>query len=261
MISSVKTEKFEMRYLTFGEGDKPFVIIPGISFESVLNSYNSIVKAYSDFAKEYKVYLFDRKLDIEKGYTVSDMANDTALSMIKLGLYDSYLFGVSQGGMISQCIAIRYPQLVKKLVLGSTSSRLNVETAKALNVWRDLAKKVEVRELTKNFFSKVYSNETMSKIADLFLSITNDGKEKDCERFIKILDACSGFDVYEDLPKIKCPVLVIGAKKDRVIPVEESYSIAEKIKADLYVYEDYGHAVYDEAPDYKKRIMDFFKLA
>ena len=35
--------------------------------------------------------------------------------------------------------------------------------------------------------------------------------------------------------------------------------IAEKLNCPLYLYgEEYGHCVFDEAPDYKQRIYDFF---
>ena len=37
--------------------------------------------------------------------------------------------------------------------------------------------------------------------------------------------------------------------------------IADLLGCELHIYEDYGHAVYDEAPDYKERILEFFHKA
>ena len=36
--------------------------------------------------------------------------------------------------------------------------------------------------------------------------------------------------------------------------------LAEKLDCDLYIYEGYGHGVYDEAPDYADRLKQFFDL-
>ena len=55
-------------------------------------------------------------------------------------------------------------------------------------------------------------------------------------------------------------MLVIGAENDTVFPAEiSSKEMAEKTGWELYIYEHYCHAVYDEATDYKDRIMAFFE--
>ena len=88
------------------------------------------------------------------------------------------------------------------------------------------------------------------------------------EEFVQFVNMSAnfyGYDVREDLDKIKCPAFVIGCEGDRVFGAEASRMIYEGIskgndKCELYIYDDsYGHAVYDEAPDYKDRIYDFLK--
>ena len=72
----------------------------------------------------------------------------------------------------------------------------------------------------------------------------------------KILD---DFDITGELHKIQCPVLVIGSEGDKVLPPSQSRLIAEALNASLYMYSDeYGHCVFDEAPDYKQRLLDFY---
>ena len=58
---------------------------------------------------------------------------------------------------------------------------------------------------------------------------------------------------------ITCPVFVLGAGEDQVVGVQASRDIAEKLGCEIYVYEGYGHGVYDEAPDYLSRIQSFLK--
>ncbi len=54
--------------------------------------------------------------------------------------------------------------------------------------------------------------------------------------------------------------LVLGSKDDQVVGAEASQSMADKLKdCELYMYEGFGHAAYDTAPDYKDRILEFLK--
>ena len=66
------------------------------------------------------------------------------------------------------------------------------------------------------------------------------------------------------LANLKCPTLVLGAELDRTLGVIASREIAEALErngvpVELYVYENYGHAAYDEAPDFRSRILEFLK--
>lgn len=51
--------------------------------------------------------------------------------------------------------------------------------------------------------------------------------------------------------------------EDSVLDSDATMEIAEKLdeRADfrLYMYTGYGHAAFDTAPDYKKRILNFFE--
>ena len=125
---SIKIDNTTMDYVVFGKGTKPFVIIPGLSLKRVKGAGHSLAYMYQMFAKDYRVYVFDRKEKIQEGYTVKEIAEDTAYVMKVLGISGAYVFGVSQGGMIAQYLAMDYPELVEKLVLGVTLSRHN-ETA------------------------------------------------------------------------------------------------------------------------------------
>ena len=113
----------EMNYIRFGEGNRTMVILPGLSLKPIAASAKAVIDAYQVFAKDYTVYLFDRRTDILDSYSIEEMAEDTITRIEELGLKDLYLFGVSQGGMIAQYIALKQKDLVKKLVLASTTSR------------------------------------------------------------------------------------------------------------------------------------------
>ena len=83
-------------------------------------------------------------------------------------------------------------------------------------------------------------------------------KPKNVPRFIALAEACLTCDIYEDLSKINCPVFVIGGGKDKVVTGKASEKIAEKLNCKLYMYDNLGHAAYEEAKDFNKKVYDFF---
>ena len=147
-IEAVQTGLCTMEFFRFGRGDRTLVILPGLSIQSVMGAAEAVEAAYADFSEEYKVYVFDRRLDLPPVYRIEDMARDTAEAMRALSLSDVYLFGASQGGMIALMIAARYPGLVRKLVLGSTSAHVPEDRAGTLDKWISLAEKRTKKDCT-----------------------------------------------------------------------------------------------------------------
>lgn len=260
-IKTVKTDNFTMQYLEFGKGPEPLVILPGISVQSVLGSAQSVKGAYRLLAGHYTICLFDRRADLPPEYSVYDMARDTAEAIEAIGLDRVNLFGVSQGGMIAMKIAIDHPQLVKKLVLGSTSARITDEQFHSLDQWTALAKEGKAAELYHAFGKALFPEAAYEQFREMLTETAKTVTEEDLRRFIILANGTQHFDVHDDLTKISCPVLLMGSEDDRVLGAEASRQIAEKLEGRpgfiFHMYNGYGHAAYDMAPDYKQRILDF----
>ena len=105
-----------MNYITFGKGEKPLILIQGLSTRSIKGAAFSVAYMYRMFARDYKVYLFDRRENISDSITVRNLATDIAMAMDTLKITNADIFGVSQGGMIAQYLAIDRPDLVNQLV-------------------------------------------------------------------------------------------------------------------------------------------------
>ncbi len=248
----------KMDYTTFGNGIKSFVILPGLSVHSVMGLVDLVAEAYKDFAEAYTVYLFDRPKEFRDGVTIRELADQTAVAMQSLHITNADILGVSQGGMIAQYLAIDHPELVHRMVLGSTLSKPNDTFTQKVNEWIQLAENKDEEGLLASFVDAVYSAGTLEAYRDVLISANRRITDAEYERFIQLAGACLTFDCYHELSKITCPVLVLGSEGDAVTTPEGSREIAAALQSEIYLYDkSYGHGVYDEAPDYKQRCLDF----
>ena len=84
------------------------------------------------------------------------------------------------------------------------------------------------------------------------------GKPKSYERFLIQLHSCLRHNTYDALEKIQCPTVVIGGDCDKVVGVEASYELADRIpNSELFIYEGLGHGLYEEAKDFISLVQSF----
>ena len=264
MLFNIKEETIKiahttMDYIAFGRGEKSLVIIPGLSLNRVKGAGLSLAYMYRIFAKDYRVYVFDRKEMISEGYTVREIAQDTAAAMKILRISKAYIFGVSQGGMIAQYLAIDYPELVEKLVLGVTLSKQNETVKNVVETWIQFAESGNLRSFVEDMLIKMYSSQYIKKYRMLIPLMIGMSKKADLKRFVILAKSCITCDTYKELHKIQCPVLVLGGRQDKVVTGRASEEIAEKLGCEIYMYEELGHAAYEEAKDFNQRIYQFLK--
>ncbi len=257
-IETIQTDRFRMDYFRFGTaGAQPVVILPGLSVISVMTFADSIAQAYRKLW-DFDVYLLDRRSDLPSEYSVADMARDTGEALDALSLREAYVIGISQGGMIAQALAMERPELVGRMVLGSTAARVTESVGAVIRSWISLAKSRAVDELMEAFAQAIYTEDFYRRNRKAYVALGRLVPEESLRRFIILAEGTDGFDVYDGLEGIRCPVLVLGARNDRVLGWEASREIADKLGCELFIYENYGHAVYDEAPDYLDRVSRFF---
>ena len=260
-VDTVQTAAFTMDYCRFGQGREPLVILPGLSVQRVMGSAEGIAEAYRLLAEVFTVYVFERRNELPPAYSPGDMAEDTAAALQCLGLGPVNLFGASQGGMMAMELAIRYPSLVKKLILGSTSARLGQGSLSLFASWRGLAESGDAEALYLSFGEALFPRPFFERSRQLLLDAAKAVTEEDLCRFRILAGGMEGLDLLGDLERIACPVLVLGARDDSVLGGEASLQIAERLgrgtACALHMYGGYGHAAYDLAPDYKERMLRF----
>lgn len=260
--NNIKIEQSNMDYVSFGVENKNLIIIPGLGdgLRTVKGMAISLALMYRQFAKEYSVYVFSRRNNLAKGFTTRNMAQDIVEAMNLLNISNADIMGVSQGGMIAQCMAINNPEKVNKLVLAVTSSESNEIINNVVGNWIQLAKKEDFKNIFLDTAEKSYSEKHFKKYRKYYNILWRVSKPKDYKRFIIQANSCLTHNVYDDLDKIKCPTLIIGGKQDSIVGVNSSKEIADRISnSELFLYEDYGHAVYEEAKDFNERVLKYLK--
>ena len=265
MTGTAVTGNIKMDYYRFGDGTRKLVIIPGLSVQSVLLFKEAIEKQYRVFSADYDVYVFDRRQDLPDSYTVADMAEDTAAVMQSLGIRDACIFGASQGGMITMLIAADHPELVSAIALGSTSAHLSEEAEDSLRKWAELAAAGDRLNLYMEFAVRVYNPEMFEQFKGALAAMSEKVSDVELDKFRILTLGTAGLDIRDKLKAIRCPALVIGDRTDMVLGGDASVEIYELLKdngsAELYMYDGFGHAAYDAAPDYTDRLYTFFNRA
>ena len=253
-----------MDYISFGGGDRPLIMLPGLSdgLKTVKGAAAPFAWMYRAFAKEHKVYVLSRINQLAEGYTTGDMARDTALAMDALGLASARVYGVSQGGMIAQRLALDYPERVERLALAVTASRSNPMLTAAVTRWICMAQQGDYKGLMVDTAESSYSDAYMRTHRWLFPLLGSIGGPKEPSRFILQAQACLSHDAYARLPELRCPTLILGGGADRIVGPQASKELAERIPgSELYIYQGLGHAAYEEAGDFNSRVLRFLEGA
>ncbi|MBR2521837.1 MAG: alpha/beta hydrolase [Coriobacteriales bacterium] len=256
----VKLGNTNMQFVAFGKGSKKLVVLPGLSdgLATVKGKARILSVPYKNFLKEYTVYMFSRKDDMPDGYSIRDMADDQAAAMRSLGLEKACVLGVSQGGMIAQCMAIDHPELVEKLVLAVTAPNANEIVTSAVTEWIGMASRGEHTALILDTAEKTYSNEYLEKNRKYFPALAKLTKPSSYDRFMINAEAILDFDVRSELPKIGCPTLIIAGSDDKTVGTDAAGELNRSIKgSELYVYEGLGHGLYEEASDFYSKVFEF----
>ena len=253
---SVKTADLEMKYTKFGKGKRILVILPGISFRPVSATPEALADSFKDFIEDYTVYCLDRKENMPVPYSVEEMAEDTVKALNELGIRKFDLYGASQGGMMALYIALKYPDMVRKLIVASSGAYMSegaVEFFERINGYLD---ERNVRSLVRYCIGMIYTKEFCDACLEDLIEYYGDLSDYELKQF-KAQVSDDSFYILDKLDKIKAKTLLIAAEGDKIFGISPTLQMAYKMGIECVIYDGYSHAVYDEAEDMRKRMLDF----
>jgi pimeloyl-ACP methyl ester carboxylesterase len=115
----------EMYYEIHGTG-QPLVLLHG-AFSAIGTSFGELLPSLAESRQviAFEMQAHGRTADIDRPLSYEQMADDTAAALEQLGIEKADFFGYSMGAFIALQIAIRHPDVVRKLVLASVTYNLS----------------------------------------------------------------------------------------------------------------------------------------
>lgn len=256
-IQKVSANGAQIEYFKYGAGKRTLVVLPGLAVKSVLLYKDMVADALGLFGDGFEVYVFDRRSNLPDSYSVEDMAKDYIAAFEVLGLKDVAIYGISQGGMIALTLTLLRPDLVSALVLGSTSARVSESSRPVIKEWNTLAEAKDEKGLIDSFIKYVYSPAFVDQFGPMIADSLKGITDEEYRRLAILTGKMNEYDVYSRLGEIKCPTLILGGDEDAVLGQTAATELSEIKGSEVYVFKGYGHAVYDENPEFKERANEF----
>lgn len=175
---------------------------------------------------------------------------DVAIAFIKeLGLEKVDLFGYSMGGFVAQVISSRHPDMVRKMILADTAAAGGIGLDKIWDIVQEsfvYAEREKKHPKHKLFFKQtkdgqIAADEFLYRLQAPFTQaddgIKDESIQKQVTAFIKW--AKSSDDYTQN---IITPTLIVTGDADEMIPISNSFNLAERIKnSNLAIYPNGGH--------------------
>jgi pimeloyl-ACP methyl ester carboxylesterase len=248
----VAVGEIEMHYERRGSG--PVVmLVPGLSLDS--RAWDPVAQILEP---ELSCLMPDNRgaglSSVPKGpYTVAEMAGDIYGLLMILGVEQAVVVGHSMGGYLALQLALDSPELVRALVLVSTSAT----GRRSLLGMPEEVRRVLTR--TSGPIEEILRDTVLASVGSRFLAEHPDR----VERFVAArIDrpprgrgvlgqraAADGFDIRDRLWEVRCPCAVLHGTDDRLIPFARGEELAAGIDgARLVKVDGMGHLPQLEAP-------------
>lgn len=204
-------------YLRLGQGP-PLLMAAGLSPEHANPTgvwRRMYLSSALPFAEHFTVYLTNRRVGLEPGATMADIAADYAGAIEEEIGQPVMLHGTSTGGSVALQMAIDHPELVRRLVLASAACRLSPYARQV---------QAEVARLTREGHPRRASAHMMETLAPGPLAYPARGlgwlagggfDVDDPTDMLVTISAEDSFDAEPDLHRVKAPTLVLGGGADR----------------------------------------------
>ncbi|MDO8124548.1 MAG: alpha/beta fold hydrolase [Candidatus Hermodarchaeota archaeon] len=242
-----------LNYEEKGEG-YPLLLIHGLL--SDLTSWRYQVDA---FARHYRTIMVDLKgfgksTKPHKEYRVHSHADDLFTLLQHLKITQTHVCGLSMGGMVAEVLVIKYPQLVRGLILADSaamianyavSDRLTLISEHDMNWFADWGTKKILR---------LASDEAQNHVREMIRRV-------DRNDYRLAIISTAGFNIANELKKIQNPVLIIQGEKDETVPMWHAEQLKSWIpEAKFVIMKGASHMTpVDNPAEFNMLVLDFLK--
>lgn len=218
----------------------------------------------ASLASKYRVLRYDTRghggTDAPAGaYSLEQLAEDARALLRALGVERTHFIGLSMGGMIGQVLALKYPEMLRSLVLCDTSSRIPPE---AWPTWDERIRvagaqgmEPHVEPTVGRWFTPPFVS-SHAEVADKVRTMIRQTKP---QGYIGCCHAIKALDLTEQLQRIGTPTLIIVGEDDPGTPVAASRTIHERIKgSELVILKSAAHlSNMEQAEAFNQAVAEF----
>lgn len=267
-IQFISADGINFAYREYGQqnGGTPVIFLNHLA--AVLDNWDP--RIIDGIAAKHHVVVFDnRGVGASTGKpskSIEQMADDAITFIQAKGFKKVDLFGFSMGGMISQEIVLKQPQLIRKMILSGTgpAGGTGISTVGRVSNW-DLVRGMATRQDPKVylFFTRTENGKAAAKAFVQRINERTENRDKEImlSAYRAQLKALKkwGSKKPADLSVIQQPVLVANGDHDRMVPTVNTYDLAKRLpNSSLIIYPDAGHGgIFQFHQDFVKQSLTF----
>ena len=196
-------------------------------------------------------------------FTLEQMADDAIAVLDAAGIETAHVVGASMGGVISQIVAVKYPQRVRSLTLVCTACRNHPWRQELLQSWAKTAEEKGMIEVGKEAAQWVMSPRSFRRLVPAFTWMGPLAALRPRHSFVSQIDAILNTreDLVDQLSTISAPTMVIVGNQDILTPRGDSEEIAERIpNSELVVISGAAHGLMMEhSSTFNKILIEFLQ--
>lgn len=253
----------KLHWESFGEG--PAVLLIAGQGMTVDGWWSTI----PILARSFRVIAFDnrdtgRSSRVQWPYSVAQMAHDAVAVLDAAGEQSAHVYGISLGSLVAQEVALRHPDRVDALILGSSSaggfaaykpSPSSFAQTFLLRAGAMGAEEAQWAAVPYTYGERTRRLRAERIGADIAHRMTSAPEPL---AYMHQAAAVATHDAYERLNQIGAPTLVVHGEEDVFIPPANALVLAERIPgAELRLWPDAAHMYIIDEPLADQQIARF----
>lgn len=183
-------------------------------------------------------------------YTLEQMADDLDGLLKALGIGQTHFVGLSMGGLIGMTMAVRFPSVVKSLVLADTTACYG---AKMTPMWDDRIRVAEaegIEPLLDRTMEAWFTPAFRVRHPEVIDRVRAMLRPTDVRGYVGAIRAIGYVDLREAIRAIRCPTLILVGEQDHGTDLSMAKTMHERIAgSELTVLPNAAHCSCVEAAD------------
>ena len=182
-------------------------------------------------------------------YSLEQHAEDLAGLLKVLGIQKAHIAGISYGGEISMIFALKYPKMVRSLIVSSSVSQIDPLLGAIGQSWAGAMQTRDAATLFNVTLPYNFSENWIKENAAVLDASRKRYEQMDFTSVSELMAAFAKLNMTAELKNITAPTLVLVGEDDILKSRKYSEIIASEISgAELIIIPHAGHAVCLEKP-------------